>query len=176
MTRLALGKKRRFDVFKRDAFACQYCGAHPPTAVLEIDHIVAVSAGGTNEIENLITACFDCNRGKGAISLTTIPESLSDKAAQIAEREAQLLGYQAILDKRRRRLFEETCQVLTVVLENSTEITNDRFFSTREFIDKLGFHVVLAAAEKALAARQVYESQRFRYFCGICWSRIRGGT
>lgn len=58
MSRSAIGKKLRFEIFKRDGFACQYCGATPPGALLEIDHIHPVSSGGSNESDNLITACF----------------------------------------------------------------------------------------------------------------------
>ncbi|MDE2468816.1 MAG: HNH endonuclease, partial [Bradyrhizobium sp.] len=69
--RKAISKKMRFSVFKRDCFKCQYCGKTPPTVVLEIDHIVPVSAGGENGIDNLLTACFECNRGKGAELLSS---------------------------------------------------------------------------------------------------------
>ena len=59
-----LSKSVRFEVFKRDSFKCQYCGKSAPDVVLEVDHIIPVSKGGDNDISNLITACFDCNRGK----------------------------------------------------------------------------------------------------------------
>jgi 5-methylcytosine-specific restriction endonuclease McrA len=72
---MSLSKKLRFEVFKRDGFKCQYCGNHPPIVVLEVDHINPVSKGGTNEIDNLVTSCFDCNRGKGNRELTCIPQS-----------------------------------------------------------------------------------------------------
>lgn len=62
--RKSLSKKLRFEVFKRDSFTCQYCGSKAPDKVLEIDHIQPVSKGGKNELMNLITSCFDCNRGK----------------------------------------------------------------------------------------------------------------
>ena len=57
--------KTRIEVFKRDSFTCQYCGRHAPDVVLELDHIKPVAKGGTNDIMNLITSCFECNRGKG---------------------------------------------------------------------------------------------------------------
>ena len=65
-----ISKSVRFEVFKRDSFTCQYCGRSAPDVVLEIDHIIPVSKGGENEITNLITSCFDCNRGKGRKKLT----------------------------------------------------------------------------------------------------------
>lgn len=51
---------------KRDNFTCQYCGAHGAGVVLEVDHIIPISKGGTSDMDNLITACLDCNRGKGS--------------------------------------------------------------------------------------------------------------
>ena len=64
--RKAISKKTRFEVFKRDGFTCQYCGAHPPQAILHVDHIVPVAEGGGNEDTNLVTACDHCNLGKAA--------------------------------------------------------------------------------------------------------------
>ena len=74
--RKPIGKKLRFDVFKRDYFKCQYCGSCPPSVVLEVDHIYPVSKGGTNNINNLITSCFSCNRGKSKHELGQLPNSL----------------------------------------------------------------------------------------------------
>ena len=68
--RKQLSKKMRFEVFKRDSFTCQYCGASAPEAILEVDHIVPVAKGGTNDILNLVTSCRDCNRGKSARELS----------------------------------------------------------------------------------------------------------
>ena len=73
MKRKSLSKKTRFEVFKRDGFICQYCGNSPPAVILEIDHIKPFKAGGSNEIDNLLTSCFDCNRGKGANTLEISP-------------------------------------------------------------------------------------------------------
>ena len=55
----------RFQVFKRDNYACQMCGATAADgAKLEIDHIVPVSKGGQNDEDNLQVLCRDCNIGK----------------------------------------------------------------------------------------------------------------
>lgn len=61
-----IGTKRRFDVLSRDKFTCQYCGRRPPQVALNCDHIHPVAKGGGNEMDNLITACEECNLGKGA--------------------------------------------------------------------------------------------------------------
>ena len=68
--RKALSKKIRFEIFKRDSFTCQYCGRMAPDVVLEVDHINPIFNNGDNEIMNLLTSCFDCNRGKGKKQLS----------------------------------------------------------------------------------------------------------
>lgn len=64
--RQPVSKKMRFEVFKRDKFTCQYCGAKAPEVVLHADHIRPVADGGDSDILNLVTACAACNGGKGA--------------------------------------------------------------------------------------------------------------
>lgn len=56
----------RFSVLKRDNFRCTYCGASPKDGVtlLHVDHILAKSKGGGDNLENLTTACEQCNLGK----------------------------------------------------------------------------------------------------------------
>ena len=61
----------RFDVLEKDNFTCQYCGAKSvdDNVLLEVDHIVPVSKGGDNNIENLVTSCKKCNIGKSTKKL-----------------------------------------------------------------------------------------------------------
>jgi hypothetical protein len=55
----------RFDVFMRDDFRCRYCGRSADDgAILHTDHVVPESRGGPTTLENLVTACMDCNLGK----------------------------------------------------------------------------------------------------------------
>lgn len=68
--RVAVSKRVRFEVFKRDRFSCQYCGASAPDAVLHVDHIEPVSKGGSNDMMNLITSCDSCNLGKSDVLLS----------------------------------------------------------------------------------------------------------
>src|SRR3712207_2774753 len=52
----------RFNVFLRDRFTCQYCGARED---LTFDHLVPRSKGGHTTWENVVTACSPCNLRKG---------------------------------------------------------------------------------------------------------------
>lgn len=67
--RKPLSKRTRFEIFKRDGFKCLYCGATPAQKVLRVDHVKPVAEGGGDEPTNLVTACFDCNAGKGPVPL-----------------------------------------------------------------------------------------------------------
>lgn len=67
--RKPISKTLRFEVFKRDSFKCQYCGAEAPGVLLHIDHINPVALGGLNELTNLVTSCMPCNLGKRDVPL-----------------------------------------------------------------------------------------------------------
>lgn len=59
-----ISKKVRFEILKRDEFTCQYCGQSAPNVILEVDHVNPRASGGGDEEANLVTSCFNCNRGK----------------------------------------------------------------------------------------------------------------
>lgn len=100
----AVSVRMRFEVFKRDDFTCRYCGRKSPDVVLEVDHVVPVCEGGTNDSMNLVTSCWDCNRGKAGVPLTRIltGEDPHDKAIELLERERQLQEYNRVLDRERQ--------------------------------------------------------------------------
>lgn len=65
--RLLMTKKLREFIKERDKFTCCNCGNSihkEPNLLLEIDHIIPVSKGGTTTEENLQTLCWKCNRAK----------------------------------------------------------------------------------------------------------------
>ena len=172
--RKQLSKKLRFEVFKRDSFTCQYCGAVPPNVVLHVDHINPVKLGGRNEIDNLVTSCSCCNIGKGANELTNVPESLADKAKKIKESELQIKGYYKAIQERRERVDQEAW-VIARILDNRIIDTcrKDWLQSIKMFIDKIGYFAVLDAAELTDAKGLHSYNSAFRYFCGICWGKYR---
>lgn len=173
MSRSSIGKSVRFEVFKRDRFTCQYCGATPPNAVLEVDHIHPVASGGTNEEGNLVTACFNCNRGKAARLLTVAPEALTERAARVAEAEEQLAGYRAVMQALAERK-EADVWLVVEALFGEQETTHVRFESIKRFLERLPLESVIEAAGIARGAYGIGRgrARRFKYFCGVCWRKI----
>ena len=53
----------RKNIFQRDNNSCQYCGQK--NKKLSIDHVFPRSRGGTDNWENVTTACLRCNVQKG---------------------------------------------------------------------------------------------------------------
>lgn len=89
-----ISKSLRFDVFQRDNHTCQYCGRKPPQVTLVIDHLVPVSKGGTDDINNLVTSCDDCNSGKSdkLIESFTGGHSKEEWRQQIQGKRAEILN------------------------------------------------------------------------------------
>ena len=118
--RKAISKKLRFEVFKRDSFTCQYCGAKAPDVILHVDHIKPVAGGGGNEIMNLVTACVSCNQGKGK-------RKLSDNATVEKSRQ------QAKLMQERREQIEMMRDWQLALVDN----TNMEVQAVDDLVDKL---------------------------------------
>ena len=57
---MAVSKRVRYEVLRRDNYACRYCGATAGSgAQLVVDHVMPVSLGGTDDPTNLVACCRD---------------------------------------------------------------------------------------------------------------------
>lgn len=96
---MALSKRTRFEVLRRDGFRCTYCGAAPTEKELHVDHVVPVALGGGDLPNNLTTACADCNLGKASTSPSEVTvAAVSQTVATVAatrERVIELANAQA---------------------------------------------------------------------------------
>lgn len=121
MKRKAISLKVRFEVFKRDKFTCQYCGARAPHARLEIDHRVPVCDGGGDEIDNLTAACQPCNAGKSGNPLQRV----------ITEEDLLAIGIDGVMSALRQHFesgFPWWWVVETIVDQATNDFDPDRAF------------------------------------------------
>ena len=172
---MALSKKLRFEVFKRDSFTCQYCGSHPPSAVLEADHVHPQSKGGNDDINNLITACFECNRGKSNIELSSVPASVKQNLKEIKEKELQIQEYNKFLEginKRIERLIRKLSNIYTRYFPGYKLAPYFINGTIKLFLEKLPGQTLLDAMNLA-CSKVNHNEQSIKYFCGICWCKIR---
>jgi len=54
----------RRNIYKRDKFACQYCGVRLKSEDLTLDHVLPRSRGGETSWTNCVLACMECNKKK----------------------------------------------------------------------------------------------------------------
>ena len=142
-----LTKTIRFEVFKRDSFTCQYCGKVAPDVVLEVDHILPVVEGGTNELINLVTSCFDCNRGKGKRRLnnTTTLKSERVEIEKLKKRKEQMTQY------------VEWKKELLNVNSQEFDMLNDSYGTTGYYWNEKGKRLVMKLIRK-YGFKECYDS------------------
>lgn len=104
--REAISKRLRFEILRRDGSSCRYCGRNAPDVEIQVDHIVPVSLGGTNDLLNLVAACVDCNNGKSArriddSSMQRAQESAMAALATSVATQAEILArYKCLTEER----------------------------------------------------------------------------
>ena len=104
----------RFEVLKRDSFRCTYCGATPDKSELQLDHINPRANGGDEvDINNLTTACRDCNAGKWYLLLDRYAPTL----AELVTRKGRAL-------KRLQKLRIELEEIESELVEECEEIVD----------------------------------------------------
>ncbi|APT17173.1 HNH endonuclease [Staphylococcus epidermidis] len=151
--RKSLSNKIRFEVFKRDNFTCQYCGKSAPEVVLNVDHIEPISEGGTNDLFNLITSCFECNNGKRDKKLDDKSEleKQHNELVILNERKKQI--EQMMEWKKELKSFEKTqAEILKEYIEDAlvTQITNEGLKNINSWFKKYSFEELINATDIAI--------------------------
>lgn len=186
---MSLSVRTRFEVFKRDRFTCAYCGNHPPDVLLEVDHVIPRAAGGTDEMNNLVTACWDCNRGKSDKLLDEAgrPTVGRRTVAALQERLDQAKAYMELLgelsnvtEAMYRRVIDEWARAFHARIEERESGAVwvldggawPKEATVRQFLRELDVDQIIAAIDIA-ASRVGPHHGNDRYFYAICWRRIR---
>lgn len=176
---MAISKRLRYELLRRDEHTCQYCGESAPDVTLHIDHVVPVTLGGTDDPGNLVTACKDCNAGKTSIPADApLVKKVSEHSAAYAL---------AMTDKMTRiRAHLEASNELLVQFDDAW---NDWWMAdTKESIPlpdeykdgirrwaQMGvpFELIQFAIEKAMRKKGIRgEFGVFQYMAGIVWRTL----
>lgn len=189
---MAITPKKRFEIFKRDGFTCKYCGKTPPEVTLEADHIIPVVEGGTDDMNNLITACFACNRGKSKISLQVLPTTITENIAVIKEQQKQTKQYYkylAQIETEKEGVLQEIGTHFFNTVATKDDEKDKYVFagsyktSIKIFLKTFNKYQIIEAidiAAQRLGRRHSHigESELFRYMCGILhnWRREKNGV
>ena len=77
--RKSFTQSERTSIYDKNHGRCAICGRYVPFADFTVDHIIPISKGGTNNMDNLQCACKICNMIKQDI----LPEDLMEKLSEI---------------------------------------------------------------------------------------------
>jgi len=173
--RKGIPKGTRFEVFKRDSFKCQYCGRSAPDVILEVDHIVPVSAGGKNDLLNLVTSCRDCNRGKTnkLLTDTTVIDRQRkqlDDMNELREQTEMLIQWKQELLSIINTQIDSIDDLICELTDYSLNENGRKKF--RSYISRFGFSEVYTSAEIAFSKYSDIEDA-INKVGGICYNRAK---
>lgn len=177
---MAVSKRTRYEVLRRDNHACRYCGGMAPDVKLTVDHVMPKALGGSDDPSNLVAACRDCNYGKAS----TMPDDplVADVSQRAVEWGKAISDYNAaqMSDRRKRaayvRRFEKAWDAWrwgpkddrkSLPKPADWEPTIWQFYG-------LGLPIYeLEDAVKIAAGNQMVDVDRtFRYMCGVLWNKV----
>lgn len=175
---MAISKRLRFEILRRDNHACRYCGATAPDVKLTVDHVVPVALGGTDEPSNLATACESCNSGKSATpadaAIVDDVKAETLRWSRAMEEAAKASRATLQLRIKRRKIFHDAVwgdwtyeykgEHCTFDLPSDWENTVDRFWEAG-----IDYHDWIEAVRISMTSRS---RDPFRYMCGVLWRWI----
>lgn len=155
MSRKAIPKSVRFEVFKRDSFTCQYCGSKAPDVVLHIDHINPVAEGGDNDILNLVTSCVECNMGKSSKQLSdhSVVDKKHKALSELQERKNQIemmFEWQSSLSELEDFQLDKLVEYFEERVWDIAKISDKGRESLRVDVKKYGIEFVMSCIDKSI--------------------------
>jgi len=177
---MAISKKTRFEVFERDDFRCRYCGRTPfdDGVILEADHAISKKDGGNDEKQNLVTSCFDCNRGKSKKSIApkiNIKEQLKHSKEQLEQIRAmtKLISKQREVKQEKFTWLQEALKDYSNSLfggmKRAVKNCENKGVEQKDIIDSVDI-----ALDKFLSYDEFYTKDFVKYFYGIIRNKQNG--
>lgn len=173
---MPVSRRLRYEVLRRDNYACRYCGAGAPDVKLTVDHVIPVTLGGSDEPQNLITACEPCNNGK---SSTSPDAPLVDDVAADALRWGHAMREAADMLLRehaeRTRLqdyFLERWQTWSYGPRHEHFPLPAGWQASTDAMLAAGLPLEILCECIDLAMTRKHVSDPFRYMCGIAWRKV----
>lgn len=176
---MAVSKRLRYEILRRDNRACRYCGAAAPDVKLTVDHVTPTALGGTDTPDNLVTACESCNSGKTS---STPDASLVADVADDALRWAAAMKQAAenLLEQEKpkheyRDAFLAEWKRWHVGKDDAKKVPLDDNWKQR--IERFRIAGVPASmwadiVDTGMANKKVTPENTFRYCCGIAWNKV----
>ena len=176
---MAISKALRFEVLRRDGFACRYCGGRAPEVQLQVDHVKPVSLGGRDEPENIVTSCADCNWGKGSTppSGELVADVADDAERWAAAMQLAVAEASAAIESEDLRWFEDAWNAWHWGADGPhrrVPLPADWRRSVRGWQARgLTRTLILEMVDVAMSRDHIPAQETFAYFAGCCWNQLR---
>lgn len=176
---MALSRRLRFEILRRDGHTCRYCGARAPEVALTVDHVKPTALGGTDVPENLVTACADCNSGKASVPAgAPLVADVEQDALRWAKAIQQAAYYASIdfavlaedvssFDRLWSGWKTQAGQGDVLPRPAAWPDSVERFLELGLTVEIMGHFVGVAMRKDSLSPEDVWS-----YFCGCCWRQI----
>jgi hypothetical protein len=165
---MAVSKRLRYEILRRDNHACRYCGATAPDTPLTVDHVVPTALGGSDQPDNLVAACVDCNSGKSATPPSN-PLVADVQADALRWLRAQTVVQQSrSLARRQRDRHRDAVYDIFIARNDADAVPEDYGQSVDQWIAAGLDYDDFEEASEAAARRDPWDA--WRYFCGVCWN------
>lgn len=172
---MAVTKRLRYEILRRDNHACRYCGARAPEAQLVVDHVVPQALGGSDDPTNLATACEACNGGKSSTppDAAIVADVSADARRWLAAR-AEAIALVAAEEDEKRAFLQWFYDRWACINEDEgqwlgTGWENSVLRLRAQGIDRPAFEDLMWVAA---TAGHVKYSKLFNYFVGCCHKRL----
>lgn len=176
---MAVSKRLRYEILRRDQHTCRYCGASAPDVPLRVDHVTPVALGGTDTPDNLVTSCEPCNSGKSSATVdAAVVANVSDDALRWAAAMEQAAANLQALEKPKgeyrdaflaewNRWHFGKDETKEVPLPNDWKQAMDRFR-----VAGIPTWMWADIVDAAMANQKVKPDRTFNYVCGIAWNKV----
>lgn len=174
---MAVSKRLRYEVLRRDNHTCRYCGRSAPEVELTIDHVIPEVLGGKTAPENLVAACRDCNGGKASIAPGDgmVEDVKRDAVRWARAMELAARGYEVQILERHDQddEFLRIWERWTLTSNGQTVALPGDWADALHRLRAAGLTTMLLTEAVDTAMRSATAVDHFRYFCGVAW-RIVG--
>jgi hypothetical protein len=177
---MAVSRRLRFEILRRDSHTCRYCGAKAPDVALTVDHVIPITLGGGDDPSNLVTACQGCNAGKASIApgsplvddvdaaavlfARAVEQAIADRRSRLSQLDAELRDFERHIWN--TWTFPDAGYRTPLELPADWRQTVERFMAAGLDLEDLERLTRVAMTSNAAV------DQKWRYFCGCCWRTI----
>jgi hypothetical protein len=173
---MAVSKRLRYEILRRDSNTCRYCGQSAPDVTLTVDHVVPTALGGSDDPSNLVAACKDCNAGKSASAPdAAIVADVDQRAVRWAQAMNVVLEQRAAehaADRKRIAKFDRKWRSYVICGGEYQRDVNWKNSITRFLAGGLDDQFIADAVDTAMGRTRIPVADVWRYFCGICWREL----